>query len=122
EAECLLDLLEAPLPVRDARVADDALGAVEGHARAHALLLRVHLRHHLVGDVHEEHERQRRRQHEEQVEPQEEPEQARASYASPVKRYPLRRTVLIMVSAPPASWSLRRRRQMRASMERSRPS
>src|SRR6185369_12151179 len=39
---------------------------------ARALVLRMQLRHHLVGDVHEEHERRRRRQHQQEVEPEEE--------------------------------------------------
>ena len=74
DAEGRLDLLQSPLPVGHALVGDDALGAIEVHARALALLLGVHLRHDLVGNVHEEHERRRRRQHEEEVEAEEEAE------------------------------------------------
>jgi hypothetical protein len=71
DAEGRLDLLQAPLPVGHALVGDDALGAVERHPGALALLLGVHLRHDLVGHVHEEHERRRGRQHQQEVEPEE---------------------------------------------------
>ena len=74
DTEGLLDLLQAALPIGNFLRADDALCPVEGDPGARALLLRVHLRHHLVGDVHEQHESHRRRQHEEKVQAQEEPE------------------------------------------------
>jgi hypothetical protein len=85
DAEGGLDLLQPSLRVGHALVGHDALGAVEGHARALPLLLGVHLRHDLVGRVHQEHECHRGRQHEEEVEPEEEAEHARGS-VSPRRR------------------------------------